>query len=249
MTASDHTQNCLLLAFPPDVAAHLNGKQERMPFAHVVFQFGEEAKEAFFPQKGTVISLIRGSLDGGDVEVGVVAREGFTEIHSLLASPSYRAQGIVQAEGLVTRVSLAALRDVLGSDQAARNLLLGYVSVHLEQVTQNALCNGIHTIEQRLSKWLLIMRDRVGNDTLHLKHEFLAHMLGIRRSGVTVAVGKLTDCGLIEHARNKIVLLKPSAIEERACDCYAAITDVHEAFNARLRGGQDRSGSRHHTNT
>src|SRR5687768_17490500 len=101
-----------------------------------------------------------------------------------------------------------------------RALLLGYVAAHMEQVAQNALCNGIHTIEQRLSKWLLIMRDRVGSDTLHLTHEFLAQMLGIRRSGVTVAVGTLTDAGLIEHARNRIVLLKPSAIEKRACDCY-----------------------------
>lgn len=182
-----------------------------------------------------MVSLIRGSLDGGEVEVGLVGGEGFTEVHSLLASSTYRAQAVVQAEGTVSRVSLAALRDCLTSDENARTLLLGYVSVHMEQVTQNALCNGIHTIEQRLAKWLLIMRDRTHDDTLHLTHEFLAQMLGTRRSGVTVAINLLSDYGLIEHARNRIVLLKRAAIQERACDCYTEIAGVLQSFNAQLQ--------------
>ena len=189
----------------------------------------------FFPHVGTVFSLIRGSLDGGEVEVGVVGGEGFAEVHSVLASSTYRAQAVIQNEGFVSRVPLPSLRGLLASDASARTLLLGYTSVHLEQITQNALCNGVHNIEQRLSKWLLIMRDRVGADTLHLTHEFLAQMLGIRRSGVTVAVGLLSDFGLIEHGRNRIVLRKPAAIEERACGCYGEITDVIDEFNAQLR--------------
>jgi len=206
-----------------------------MPFARVLFEFGEQAREAFFPHQGAVVSLIRTSIDGGEVEVGIVGGDGFTEIHSFLASPSYRARGVAQAEGLVTRVSLAALRDLVAADEMARTLLLGYVAAHVEQVAQNALCNGIHTIEQRLAKWLLIMRDRVGSDTLHLTHEFLAQMLGIRRSGVTVAVGALTDHGLIAHGRNRIVLQKPSAIKSRSCDCYTAIAEVLESFDAQLQ--------------
>lgn len=234
------THNHLLSAFPRDAVAHLNAREDQVPFGQVLFQSGEEAKEAFFPHEGTVVSLIRASLDGGEVEVGIVGREGFTEVHSLLASSSYRAQGIVQAAGAVSRVRLDALRDLLGSDQTVRTLLLHYVSVHIEQVTQNAVCNGLHTVEQRLSKWLLLMRDRVGDDTLHLTHDFLAQMLGIRRSGVTVAVGSLTDFGLIEHSRNRIVVLKPSAIKERACDCYTEITAALESFNAQLQSGPRR---------
>jgi CRP-like cAMP-binding protein len=139
--AGNHSQNYLLSAFPRHVTAQLNAREERAPFGQVLFQTGQEAKDAFFPHEGTVVSLIRSSLDGGEVEVGLVGGEGFSEVHSLLASSSYRAQGVVQAEGSVSRVSLRALRDVLGSDPAARSILLAYVSVHMDQVTQNALCN------------------------------------------------------------------------------------------------------------
>lgn len=240
MTNASAAGNRLLSAFPQEVTAHLNAREERLSFGHVLFQVGQEATEAFFPHERAVVSLIRASLDGGEVEVGLVGDEGFTEVHSLLGSPSYRAQGVVQAEGTVSRVSLAALRDLLASDETVRRLLLAYVSVHMEQVTQNALCNGLHTIEQRLAKWLLIMRDRVRDDTLHLTHDFLAQMLGIRRSGVTIAVGMLSDYGLIEHARNRIVLLKRSAIQERACDCYTEIAAVLESFSAQLQAGPRR---------
>ena len=227
--------NRLLSAFSRDVIASLNVQEDRLPFGRVVFQTGEEAKEAFFPHDGTVLSLIRGSLDGGEVEVGLVGGEGFSDVHALLASPTYRSQGVIQAEGLVSRVSLVALRNLLTSDENARTLLLGFVCAHIEQVTQNALCNGVHTIEQRLAKWLLLMRDRIHDDTLHLTHEFLAQMLGTRRSGVTVAINMLNDYGLIEHARNRIVLLKRAAIQERACDCYTEISSVLESFGAQLQ--------------
>jgi CRP-like cAMP-binding protein len=227
-------QNHLLAAFPPQAVAELHEMQEPTPRGRVLFEPGEEAGHAFFPHEGTVISLVRVSADGGEVEVGVVGGEGFTEVHTLLASSSYRTRGVVQAEGSVSRVPLAALRDLLGSDQAVRTFLLSYVSFHIEQVAQNALCNGVHAIEQRLAKWLLIMRDRAGKDTLHLTHEFLAQMLGIRRSGVTVALGILGDHALIEHARNRIVLLDPAAIEERACDCYSEMASVLASFFAKL---------------
>lgn len=183
-----------------------------------------------------MVSLIRGSLDGGEVEVGIVGGEGFTEVHSVLASPTYRAQGVVQAGGGFSRVSLAAVRDCLASDESARTLLLGYVSLHMEQVTQTALCNGLHTIEQRLAKWLLLMRDRVHDDTLTLTHEFLAQMLGTRRSGVTVAINGFSDYGLIEHSPNRIVLVKRAAVQERACDCYKEIASVLQSFGAQLQG-------------
>jgi CRP-like cAMP-binding protein len=244
VSPSNQARNRLLSALPQEAVASLRTTEERVSFARVLFEFGENAKEAFFPDQGTVVSLVRTSMDGGEVEVGIVGGDGFTEIQSFLAPSSYRARGVVQGEGVVTRVSLAALRDLAASDQTARELLLAYVAAHMEQVAQNALCNGIHTIQQRLSKWLLIMRDRVGSDTLHLTHEFLAQMLGIRRSGVTVAVGTLTDAGLIEHARNRIVLLKPSAIEKRACDCYTTIAAVLESFNAQLENPRSSKSDR-----
>lgn len=232
---TNQLRNRLFAALSEEGSANLHPREERVPFATVLFEFGEDAKDAFFPHQGTVISLVRTSMDGGEVEVGIVGGDGFSEIQSFLASASYRARGVVQAEGAVTRVSLAALRDLVASNKDARTLLLGYVAAHMEQVTQNALCNGIHTIEQRLAKWLLIMRDRVGSDTLHLTHEFLAQMLGIRRAGVTVAVGALSDGGFIEHTRGRIVLLKPEAIVRRACDCYTTITAVLESFDAQLQ--------------
>lgn len=204
--------------------------------AQKLFKSDEVATIAFFPHIGTVISLVRSAADGGEVEVGVVGGEGFTEIQPLLSRSTHRTEGVVQNEGAISRVALTALREVFGADAPTRELLLLYTSVHMDQVTQNTLCNGLHSIEQRLAKWLLIMRDRSGSDELHLTHELLSHMLGIRRAGVTVAVGTLADYGLVEHTRNRILILKPAAVAERACDCYRAISGFLEGFRAHLRG-------------
>jgi CRP-like cAMP-binding protein len=234
--SSDGTQNRLLTALSKETFSRLEPRVETLPLSHVVFQTGEEVRDVIFPHEGTVVSLIRGSLDGGEVEVGLVGCHGYTEVHSVLGATAHRTEGVIQAKGKVSRVSVDRVREVIGSDARCRALLLSYVSVHLDQVTQNAVCNGLHNIEQRLSKWLLLMRDRVGSDTLNLTHEFLAQMLGIRRSGVTTAVGMLSEYGLIEHARNRIVLLKRPAIEERACGCYREIRAAVEAFDGQLRG-------------
>ena len=93
---SAQSRNRLLSALPQDALAGLRGKEERVSFADVLFEFGEDAEEAFFPHQGAVISLVRTSMDGGEVEVGIVGSDGFTEIHSFLASSSYRARAIVQ---------------------------------------------------------------------------------------------------------------------------------------------------------
>jgi CRP-like cAMP-binding protein len=228
--SADGARNKLLASLSPAVLARLKPRAERMRFADTLFQHDDAAVDAFFPHAGSVISLIRGSSDGSEVEVGLVGGDGFADVHTLLASPTHRVQAVVQATGFVSRVSLERLRQVLSDDGVTRARLLAWVSTHLEMVTQNALCNATHGVEERLCKWLLIMRSRVGADTLTLTHEFLAHMLGVRRSGVTVAVGMLTDLGLIEHARNRIVITKPSAVEARSCGCYDEISRATAKF-------------------
>jgi CRP-like cAMP-binding protein len=134
-----------------------------------------------------------------------------------------------------TMVSVSALREAADADTAVRGNLLEFVSLFLEQVTQNAVCNRLHLIERRLAKWLLIVRDRVGSDELQITHDFLSHMLGVHRPGVSIAVNDLAMDGIIENRRSRIVIRIPEGLVERSCECHAVIAQRLQAFTAKLK--------------
>jgi CRP-like cAMP-binding protein len=117
-----------------------------------------------------------------------------------------------------------------------RDRVLAFTSSFLEQVTQNLVCNRLHAIEQRLSKWILTVRDRTHDDELTLTHEFLAHMLGIHRPGVSIAVAALELDALIAHGRNRIIITDRSGLEKRSCECYGVLHASLQKVRAALAG-------------
>ena len=230
---SDGTHNRLLASLAPPIRAHLGPRPRRARLREALFSSNEPIEDVFFPHVGTVISMTRGTPDGAMIEVGVAGAEGLAGLQAVLAPNRPRVDGVVQIEGAVTRVPLIRVREVL-DDRATLDLLLMYTSVYVDIVTQNVVCNRLHSIEQRLAKWLLVMRDRAGAARLSLTHEFLAQMLGVRRSGVSVTVAALTMDALIEHGRSEIVLRDPAGLEERSCDCYPLIARSIAEYEQRL---------------
>ncbi|HYC58725.1 MAG TPA: Crp/Fnr family transcriptional regulator [Thermoanaerobaculia bacterium] len=215
--------NALLNSFPAEVRQRLDIKEERHSSYDVLFKADELPQWAHFPHRGTVISLTRTTEAGTTVEVGIVGFEGVAAVQSLLLPQPAGSEAVVQVPGDVSRVKLEMLRTVMNEDAPVRTGLLAFAGQFLDQVSQHATCNRVHSIEQRLAKWLLAVRDRIEKDEVELTHDFLAHMLGTRRAGVTVAVGALTLDGIVKQHRGGVRIMDREGLELRSCECYRAL--------------------------
>src|SRR5439155_2189496 len=133
------------------------------------------------------------------------------------------SQAVVQIDGRISRIDAGRLHDRFRRDEHFHDLLLSFTSLFLHQVTQNLLCHRLHPIEQRLAKWLLIIRDRIGRDDLHLTQDFLSYMLGVYRPGVSIGVHALEVDGLVAHSRNYLKISDHDGLRARSCECYATL--------------------------
>ena len=184
-------------------------------------------EHAYFPQQGFV-SLVQPMADKSMVEVGIIGREGFVGSPVLLGAGTSPVMAMVQAPGEALRIPASVLLKEASDSSELSRLLLRYVQALHVQVAQTAACNGRHTLAERLARWLLTAHDRVAGDDLPLSHEFLAMMLGMRRAGVTVAVGTLKKAGLIDNGHARITILDRKGLEVAACECYRAVRSEYK---------------------
>jgi hypothetical protein len=147
---------------------------------------------------------------------------GVTLVLGVTAAP---LRGVVQGEGDALRLSASALHAELRRSPSLTKTLNGYLYVLMAQLTQTAGCTRFHEIDARLSRWLLMTHDRAHADHFHLTHQFLADMLGVQRSAVTIAAGSLQERGLIRYTRGEITILDRKGLEGTACECYAAVVN------------------------
>jgi Crp-like helix-turn-helix protein len=190
----------------------------------VLFEPGETLQFVHFPED-CVISLVTMMADGDQVEAMTVGNDGFSGIpvfHGVETSPN---RGIGQISGLARRLSVENFRKLTLECLCLHRLLHRYSEFVYETVAQSAACNRLHVIEQRCARWLLMSQDRVGRDSFDLTQEFLAEMLGVRRPGVTVAMGILEKAGLIAHGRGNITVVDRAGLEGAACECYQTLRD------------------------
>jgi CRP-like cAMP-binding protein len=231
--AVETTGNLILDTLSPELLASLNPREEFHPIGVVLITPVEIPEFVFFPHRGAVVSIVCTTLDGTMVESGIIGHEGMMHLQNVIAVPAPNGtEALVQIDGRFTRTDLAAVRALFRDNAQFREQLLPFANLFLDQVTQNLVCNRLHPIEQRLAKWLLTVRDRIDTDELHLTHEFLAHMLGIHRPGVSIAVSALELDGLIRHGRNLIALRDHEGLLERTCECYGALHRKLRAFTA-----------------
>lgn len=220
-TVASSANNLLLRTLPAE--AWQRATAEDHPIRTVLIDAEETPKFVWFPHSG-VASIVRTTLSGQMVEAGVVGHEGMFNVHSVLTAPQPTgSQAVVQHGGRFTSVEVSTVGELMRAHARFRDALLAYTSVFLDQVTQNLVCNRLHPIEQRLAKWLLMMRDRAGSDELHLTQEFLGYMLGVHRPGVSIAVSALEADGLVRHRRNALQIVSVEGIAARSCECHGPL--------------------------
>ena len=194
----------------------------------------EPPEWAYFPEDG-VVSMVHTLEDGSMIEVGVIGYDGLVAAHCISKDAVQPYLGIVQNGGRAWRIPMDVVRGMFQRSSAFQNVVLRYSSAFLLQVSQTAACNRVHTIEQRLGRWLLMMLDRTTTDELTLTQEFLSHMLGARIAGVNEAVQSLTLSGLVRHGRSRIEIIDRAGLEAAACECYAFVNHSASSNDGRRR--------------
>jgi len=160
---------------------------------------------------------------GETVEVGVIGREGFSGLPALLDQPQMSHSVLMQGVGEGLRIRSSILRDQFVKGGMLQQLVHAFAYLQLVQVSQSVLCNRMHEVDARLARWLLTSADRMESESLNLTHEFLAQMLGVQRSTVTVAAGDLQRAGMIGYSRGKIHIVDRANLARRACECYQIV--------------------------
>jgi CRP-like cAMP-binding protein len=193
-----------------------------LKIGQVIHEAGETIKSGYFVNSG-VISVLAVQPDGKSVEVGLIGKEGFIGLALLVGYPTSPTRVVAQADGTAYRCSAQALMRVLRDCPELEKQLNRFTHQLAMQTTQIAACNRLHNVEERLARWILMSADRLSTKNLPLTQQFLSHMLGTRRSSVTVAAGILQEAGLISYTRGNVTILDRKRLEDAACDCYAIV--------------------------
>jgi len=215
--------NRLLAALPDKTLAQMlaNCESVDLVFADVVCLPGDRIQHVYFPTD-SFISLVA-PVDGyAGLEVGMVGSEGMFGVSLMLGVDVSPLHALVQGAGQALRMNATRFRRQLSSSHALRQGLNRYTYVLISQLAQTAACTRFHVVEARLARWLSMTRDRAGSDEFYLTQEFLSHMLGVRRVGVTKAASSLQKHKLISYSRGVISILDRNGLEAAACGCYLA---------------------------
>jgi CRP-like cAMP-binding protein len=183
-----------------------------------------KSRYAYFLEDG-LASVVLPMENGATVEVGVVGRDGVVGLPMLLGAKTMPGQTYIQIAGSGFRIEAKRLKDEFERSGALRRHLQRYLLANLVQSAQNAACNRLHNIGERLGRWLLTCHDRVQTNRMPLTHEFLAAMLGAPRTTVTLAAGILHRAGLIDYTRGHVTIKNRSGLEKAACECYRLVRD------------------------
>lgn len=189
-----------------------------------VYEAGDPITHVYFP-RSAVISLVATLEDGSTMEAGMVGQEGMTGIPALLGGMTKAHRAFVQIAGEGWRVKVSVIQAEFERGGPLQKLLLRYFQALFTQVAQTGVCNRFHTTEERLARWLLIVADCVQSDSFPLTQEFISQMIGVRRAGVTVAAGALSQAGLIRYSRGQINIINRHGLEDFSCECYETVRD------------------------
>lgn len=197
-------------------------------FGEVLYEAGARVTHAYFPITA-LISLLT-VVDGRrTLEVGMVGKEGMAGLPLVLGVAHSTGGALVQGAGEALRMDARSFRIELSRSAALQKNVLRYTFDLIAQISQTAACNRFHAAEPRLARWLLMTRDRVGSDEFRLTHVLLAHMLGVRREGITEAASALRRRGIITYARGKIRIVDARALKAASCSCYRSRKALHDA--------------------
>ena len=220
----DARQNHLLAALPAEDYARLlpHLGLVSMPLGWAVYESGGPETYVYFPTNA-IVSLLYVLADGDSTELGVVGNDGLVGIALFMGGDTTPSRAVVQSAGKGYRLKASVLKSEFARAGALQHILLRYTQALITQMTQTAVCNRHHSVDQQLCRWLLLSLDRLPSNELIMTQELIGNMLGVRREGVTEAAGNLQQAGIIKYSRGRIRVLDRPKLEARTCECYAAV--------------------------
>ncbi len=220
----DPNQNHLLAALLDAEFERLSPHLELVPMllGDVLYESGGKLQHVYFPTT-SIISLHYVLENGGSSEIAGVGNEGLLGISLFMGGDTTPSHAVVQTSGHAYRLQSQILVDEFNRAGPVLRLLLRYTQALITQMSQTAVCNRHHTVQQQLCRWLLLTLDRLPSNELTMTQELIANMLGVRREGVTEAAGKLQSCGFISYRRGHITVLDRAGLEGDVCECYDVV--------------------------
>src|SRR5882724_7890734 len=222
------TENRLLGALPAEEYERLLPQLQPVAFSlgEVVYEFGGHLDYVYFPTTA-IVSLLYTMENGSSAEMGLTGNDGVVGIALFMGGGTMPNRAVVQSAGGAIRMKAVVLQEEFALGGNLQYLLLRYTQALITQISQTAVCNRLHSVEQQLCRWLLMTHDRTHSDELQMTQEFISDMLGVRREGVTVAAGRLQDAGAISYVRGHIQILDRQKLEDTVCECYRVVKDEH----------------------
>jgi len=216
--------NLLLAALPEQELARWLPDLEpvELPLGTVLYESGGRLGHVYFPTSA-IVSLLYVLEDGGSAEIAVVGHEGLIGVSLFMGGETTPSRAVVQSAGQALRLKASLMMTEFNRAGEVMHLLLRYTQALLTQMSQTAVCNRHHSLDQQLCRWLLLSLDRLRSNELVMTQELIANMLGVRREGVTEAAGHLQEAGLIQYRRGHITVLDRAGLEQRTCECYAVV--------------------------
>jgi len=217
-------QNHLLAALPPEIQSRLFPYLElvRLPLRAILYESGSAMRHVYFPTD-SIVSLQYSMENGASTAISVVGNEGLLGITLFMGGESTPSRSLVQSAGYAYRLPRRRVKDEFDRHGRLLFLMLRYTQALITQISQTAVCNRQHSIDQQLCRWLLLSLDRLPDNHLTMTQEFISNMLGVRREGVTKAAYKLQGLGVISYGRGLIKVLDRSKLEALSCECYAVV--------------------------
>jgi CRP-like cAMP-binding protein len=219
-------RNRILAALPHEEFTRLQPhlKSVHLEKGEIVYLTGDDIQYLYFPNSG-LLSLLSTTETGATIEVAMVGNEGVLGLPVILRNRMIPYEVTVQFTTEAFKISAGALQDEFDKGEKLYEFVLRYLNVLIAQISQSTICNRFHTLDETLSRWLLVVQDRVNSDSLNLTQETISHTLGVPRTAVTGAAGALQRAGIIRYSRGKIFILNRARLEANSCECYRIIRD------------------------
>jgi CRP-like cAMP-binding protein len=229
LDSAEPRNNFLLAALPDPEWERWRPLLERveMPLGQVLYESGATLTHVYFPTTA-IVSLLYVMENGSSAEIAVVGNEGLVGISLFMGGESTPSRAVVQSAGQGLRLQAQLMKDEFNRAGPVLHLMLRFTQALITQMSQTAVCNRHHSLDQQLCRWLLLSLDRLPTNELVMTQELIANMLGVRREGVTEAALKLQGAGLISYSRGHIMVLDRPGLEKRTCECYAVVKREYE---------------------
>jgi CRP-like cAMP-binding protein len=222
-------QNLLFHSIPKDAWERLVPHLEpiTLPIGKVLYEPGVTMSHVYFPTTA-IVSLLYALENGSSAEIAIAGCEGCVGVSIFMGGESTSSRAVVQSAGEGYRIKSNILMDEFNRNGPVMHLLLRYTQALITQMSQTAVCNRHHTLDQQFCRWLLLSLDRLPSNQLDMTQELIANMLGVRREGVTEAALKVQKAGLISYSRGHITILDRSGLEKRTCECYQVVKSEYD---------------------